>query len=81
MAKTQRRDQVKGRKARQAKGAREAAREAAGAARPMRRVQVTLGDLIAAAFDAVGGEVKRVARVVSSPSMTLATGKHIVVVG
>ena len=42
---------------------------------------MTLGDLIAAAFDAVGGEVKKVARVVSSPAMTLATGKHIVVVG
>jgi hypothetical protein len=75
MAKTQRRDQVKGRKARQAKVAR------GTEARPVRRVQVTLGDLIAAAFDAVGGEVKKVARVVSSPSMTLATGKHIVFVG
>jgi hypothetical protein len=48
--------------------------------KPVRRVQVTLGDLIAAAFDAVGGEVKKVAKVVSSPAMTLATGKHIVVV-
>ena len=35
-----------------------------------RKVQVTLGDLIAAAFDTVGGEVKKVARVVSSPAMT-----------
>jgi hypothetical protein len=75
MAKTQRRDQVKGRKARQMKV------EQAAAVKPVRRVQVTLGDLIAAAFDAVGGEVKKVAKVVSSPAMTLATGKHIVVVG
>lgn len=76
MAKTQRRDQVNGRKARQVKVAKETGR----VVRPMRKVQVTLGDLIAAAFDAVGGEVKKVARVVSSPAMTLATGKHIVVV-
>ena len=77
MAKAQRRDQVQQRKARQGKAVRAAAR----VARPVRRVQVTLGDLIAAAFDAVGGEVKKVARVVSSPAMTVATGKHIVVVG
>jgi hypothetical protein len=76
MAKTQRRDQVKVQKSRQVKGARATAR----AGRPT-RVQVTLGDLIAAAFDAVGGEVKKVARVVSSPAMTVATGKQIVFVG
>lgn len=74
MAKTQRRDQVNRRRARQTKAGR------AAAVKPVRRVQVTLGDLIAAAFDAVGGEVKKVAKVVSSPAMTLATGKHIVVV-
>jgi hypothetical protein len=74
MAKTQRRDQVNRRKARQTKAVRTAE------VKPVRRVQVTLGDLIAAAFDAVGGEVKKVAKVVSSPAMTLATGKHIVVV-
>lgn len=78
MAKTQRREQLNQRKARQVKAGRAAA---AKGVRPVRRVQVTLGDLIAAAFDAVGGEVKKVARVVSSPAMTLATGKHIVVVG
>lgn len=75
MAKTQRRDQVK-KAGRQAKVAR-----AEKGTKPMGKVQVTLGDLIAAAFDTVGGEVKKVARVVSSPAMTLATGKHIVVVG
>ena len=71
MAKTQRREQVK--RAKQTKAARATAK--------VGKVQVTLGDLIAAAFDTVGGEVKKVARVVSSPAMTLATGKHIVVVG
>lgn len=75
MAKAQRRDQVK--KAQQAKGARAAAKMG----RPMRRVQVTLGDLIAAAFDTVGGEVKKVARVISSPTMTMATGKRVVFEG
>lgn len=74
MAKTQRREQVK--RAKQVK----VERATAKVEKPMRRVQVTLGDLIAAAFDAVGGEVKKVARVVSSPAMTVATGKHIVVV-
>lgn len=77
MAKTQQREQFHRRKARQGKGGQALAK----GRRPGRRVQVTLGDLIAAAFDAVGGEVKKVARVVSSPAMTLATGKHIVVVG
>ena len=78
MAKTQRRDQVKQqRKGRQTK----VAKGTEKGAQPGSKVQVTLGDFIAAAFDAVGGEVKKVARVVSSPAMTLATGKHIVVVG
>jgi hypothetical protein len=74
MAKTQRREQVNQRKA-QKKVAK------VKAERPMRRVQVTLGDLIAAAFDTVGGEAKKVARVISSPTMTVATGTHIVFVG
>jgi hypothetical protein len=76
MAKTQRRDQVK-------KAQKKVAVKAAGskAERSMRRVQVTLGDLIAAAFDTVGGEAKKVARVISSPTMTVATGTHIVFVG
>jgi hypothetical protein len=76
MAKTQRREQVNQRKA-QKKGVKAAGK----VERPMRRVQVTLGDLIAAAFDTVGGEAKKVARVISSPTMTVATGTHIVFVG
>jgi hypothetical protein len=74
MAKTQRRDQVK-------KAQKKAVKVEAKVERPMRRVQVTLGDLIAAAFDTVGGEAKKVARVISSPNMTVATGTHIVFVG
>lgn len=80
MAKAQRRGQVKRRVARRGKGA-EARGVQAEARGRVRRVQVTLGDLIAAAFDTVGGEVRKVAQVVSSPAMTVATGKHIVVVG
>ncbi len=76
MAKTARREQVNQRKAQK-----KAAKAAGKVERPMRRVQVTLGDLIAAAFDTVGGEAKKVARVISSPTMTVATGKHIVFVG
>ncbi|HEX8703550.1 MAG TPA: chaperonin [Myxococcaceae bacterium] len=76
MAKTQRREQVNGRKAQK-----KAVKVAGKVERPMRRVQVTLGDLIAAAFDTVGGEAKKVARVISSPTMTVATGTHIVFVG
>jgi hypothetical protein len=79
MAKTQKRDQVSQKKSRQTKA--KVARAAANVVRPVRRVQVTLGDLIAAAFDTVGGEVKKVAKVVSSPNMMIATGKNIVVVG
>jgi hypothetical protein len=83
MAKAQRGGQKVIRKvARRGKAAAaKAAKAVPAAAREVRRVQVTLGDLIAAAFDTVGSEVKKVAQVVSSPAMTLATGKHIVVDG
>lgn len=75
MAKAQRRGQVMKRQARQVKGA------AVRAGRRAAQVHVTLGDLVAAAFDAVGGEARKVARVLSSPDMAVATGKHIVFVG
>ena len=42
-----------------------------------RKVNTTLGDLIAAAFDIVGDEVKSVARLVSSSSMAKLTGRRI----
>lgn len=80
MAKTPGRGQKVMRKvARKGRGA--AGRTGPKAARRGRKVQVTLGDLIVAAFDTVGSEVKKVAQVVSSPAMAMATGKHIVVVG
>lgn len=80
MAKAQRGGQKVMRKVAR-KGTVAVARKGKAAAKQVRRVQVTLGDLIAAAFDTVGSEVKKVAQVVSSPAMTVATGKHIVVVG
>jgi hypothetical protein len=78
MAKTERRGQVMNRVAGQVKGT--AGRAVAKASRPVRKVQVTLGDLIAAAFD-VAGEAKAAAKLVSSKSMAAATGRQIVVVG
>lgn len=66
------------RKARQMKA--KTVKAVSNAGKQAKRVQVTLGDLIAAAFDTVG-EARKVARVVSSTDMTLATGKHIVFVG
>ncbi|RKH44718.1 chaperonin [Corallococcus llansteffanensis] len=77
--KTQQRGQTIQRKARQMKA--KTVKAVSNAGKQARRVQVTLGDLIAAAFDTVGGEARKVAKVVSSPDMTLATGKHIVFVG
>jgi hypothetical protein len=77
MAKTQRGGQVM-KVARRVKGT--AGRAVAKASRPVRKVQVTLGDLIAAAFD-VAGETKAAAQLVSSRAMAEATGKQIVFVG
>lgn len=77
MAKTQRGGQVM-KVARRVKGT--AGRAVAKASRPVRKVQVTLGDLIAAAFD-VAGETKAAAKLVSSRAMAEATGKQIVFVG
>jgi hypothetical protein len=78
MAKTQRSGQVMNRVARQVKGT--AGRAVAKASKPVRKVQVTLGDLIAAAFD-VAGETRAAAKLVSSRAMAEATGKQIVFVG
>ena len=79
MAKTQRRGQVM-QVARQVKKSAGRAVAQAKASAPVRKVQVTLGDLIAAAFD-VAGETKAAVKLVSSRSMEQATGKHIVFVG
>jgi hypothetical protein len=55
-------------------------RVVAKASRPARKVQVvTLGDLIAAAFD-VTGDARAAAKLVSSKAMARATGKQIVFV-
>ncbi|MBF5041709.1 chaperonin [Aggregicoccus sp. 17bor-14] len=72
MAKQGRRAHVMGRKVRRA-------RAHLRAVRRVQRVQVTLGDLIAAAFDSVGSEVRRVAAVLSSAEMALATGRRILI--
>ena len=77
MTKTQRGGQVM-KVARRVKGT--AGRAVAKASRPVRKVQVTLGDLIAAAFD-VAGETTAAAKLVSSRAMAEATGKQIVFVG
>jgi hypothetical protein len=45
-----------------------------------RNVQTTLGELIAAAFDTVGNEVKDVARLLASPQIGRAAHRHIVLV-
>ncbi|HEX8434159.1 chaperonin [Archangium sp.] len=78
MAKTQRRGQVMKRMARRVKGTAGRAVAQAKASQPVRKVQVTLGDLIAAAID-VAGETKAAAKLVSS--MSGVTGKQIVFVG
>ncbi len=44
----------------------------------VRKVNTTLGDLIAAAFDTVGSEAKAVAELVSSSDMARAIGRRIV---
>ena len=44
------------------------------------KVTVTLGDLVAAAFDTVGAEVKQVAKVLTSKRLSQATGRRFVLV-
>lgn len=49
-------------------------------AREVTKQPLTLGDLIAAAYDAVGGSVDDVAKVLGSNELTIATGRKIVVI-
>lgn len=49
----------------------------AAAARPE---PLTLGEIIAAAFDTAGGELREVLRVVTSPQLSKALGRRILVV-
>ena len=44
------------------------------------RIHTTVGELIAAAFDAVGNEVRGVATLVSSPALLRLSGVRIVLV-
>ncbi len=46
---------------------------------PKRSVRITLGELVAAAFDAVGGEVDRVGRLLGSRQIAQAAGRRILV--
>jgi hypothetical protein len=45
-----------------------------------RRVHTNLGELVVAAFDTVGNEVKDVARLLASPELGRAAGARIVLV-
>ncbi|RKG99401.1 hypothetical protein D7X74_39445 [Corallococcus sp. CA047B] len=45
------------------------------------KAQLTLGEVIAAAFDTAGGEMSGVLDLVTSPQMTRALGRRIVVEG
>ncbi|MBN8231348.1 hypothetical protein JYK02_27940 [Corallococcus macrosporus] len=45
------------------------------------KAQLTVGEVIAAAFDTAGGEMSGVLELVTSPQMTRALGRRIVVVG
>ncbi|RKH57611.1 hypothetical protein [Corallococcus aberystwythensis] len=45
------------------------------------KAQLTVGEVIAAAFDTAGGEMNGVLELVTSPQMTRALGRRIVVVG
>jgi hypothetical protein len=42
---------------------------------------LTVGELIAAAYDTAGGESREVLKLVTSPQMTRALGRRIVLVG
>jgi hypothetical protein len=49
-------------------------------AAPVAKRGLTLGDLVAAAFEAAGNEVRGAARILSSNDIACATGKRIVLV-
>jgi len=65
------------RKARNPKGERGSGSRTTAMAR---RVNITLGDLIAAAFDTVGCEVRAVAELVSCSDMARLIGRRIVLI-
>ena len=51
-----------------------------GARAAVQRAQLTVGDLIAAAYDALGGGARDVARVLKSPDLSVAIHRRIVLV-
>jgi hypothetical protein len=51
-----------------------------GAVAGGRKVQTTLGELVVAAFDTVGNEVKDVAKLLASPQLGRVAGSRIVLV-
>jgi hypothetical protein len=46
----------------------------------VKRAQLTVGDLVAAAYDALGSEARDVARVLTSPDISMAIHRRIVLV-
>lgn len=55
-------------------------RRGARARAAVKRAQLTVGDLIAAAYDALGGGARDVARVLKSPDLSVAIHRRIVLV-
>jgi hypothetical protein len=49
-------------------------------AAPAKPERLTLGEIIAAAFDTTGGELREVLKVVTSPQLSKALGRRIVLV-
>jgi len=55
-------------------------RRGARAKSAVKRAQLTVGDLVAAAYDALGGGARDVARVLKSPDLSVAIHRRIVLV-
>ena len=71
---------MRGGKRRGAEGGNQERRPQLRARAVVRQVNTTLGELIAAAFDIAGNEVKSVARLVSSSDMARVMGKRILLI-
>jgi hypothetical protein len=64
----------------ESKGAAAGGRRGARAKAAVKRAQLTVGDLVAAAYDALGSGTRDVARVLSSPDLSVAIHRRIVLV-
>jgi hypothetical protein len=71
---------MEGGKRRGAEGGKQVKRSPLRAQAVARQLNITLGELIAAAFDIAGNEVKSVARLVSSSDMTKVIGRRILLI-